>query len=405
MFKLKKNRIGKPQAQERTVIDRDDTALVSSFFAQDEHQNEAQDSSSIVKGLASSSASSYNDLFDVGILSKIRSRGASASASTSKQQVIMAHAARMRLLASLVKQSDSPSTTFADVGSMPRLDFSSEKLSHMSRKSSMNSTPKDTSAKSTKLSAKSSKTTKASKSSTNNGGTSTTTVVSTFTFTQPVPSDEVRALMSGRNLQLQENAGLSQAAVAAYEATFLQELQSNSPAGTTVSSVVITSIKDDGDGNLVFTYDVTSVVDCPAPCDQAQAEAESAAALEDVLATSVSSGDFATTLQANFNLANITECGGNATQPILCGDLQASAANATVAADFSSLDVCPSTKVIVCENGNATSVGGVAVNSSITCKEACGGNCCVGGGIPLRLISLAAHSKDTIKFMLQLVMD
>ena len=65
------------------------------------------------------------------------------------------------------------------------------------------------------------------------------------------------------------------------------------PAGTTVSSVDITSIKDDGNGNLVFTFNTTSVVDCPAPCDQVQAEAESAAALEAVLATSVSSGDFA----------------------------------------------------------------------------------------------------------------
>ena len=301
LFKVKNNRIGKPQ--ERTVIDRDDTALASSaFFAQDEHQNAAEDSPSIVKGVVSSSASSYNDLFDVGILSKIHSQGAK-SAGTSKQQYYKTHAARMRLLASLVKQSDSPSTTFADVGSMPRLDFSSEKLSHMSRKSSMGSTPKDTSAKSTKLSAKSAKTTKSSKLS-NNGGVSTTTVVTTFTLAQPAPSANVRALMSGRNLQLQENAGLSQEAVVAYEATFLQELQQNAPAGTTVSSVVITSIKDDGDGNLVFTYDVTSVVDCPAPCDQAQAEAESAAALEDVLATSVSSGDFATALQAN--LANVT---------------------------------------------------------------------------------------------------
>jgi len=220
LFKLKHIRIGQPQ--EHTTIDHDDTAPASSssFFAQDEHQNAAEDSPSIVKGLVASSASSYNDLFDTGILSKIRSRGAK-SASTSKQHGYKTHAARMRLLASLVKQSDSPSTTFADVGSMPRLDFSSEKLSHMSRKSSVNSTPKDTSAKSTKLSAKSSKNTKASKSS-NNGGASTTTVVNSYTFTQPAPSANVRALMSGRNLQLEENAGLSQEAVAAYEATFLQ---------------------------------------------------------------------------------------------------------------------------------------------------------------------------------------
>ena len=74
------------------------------------------------------------------------------------------------------------------------------------------------------------------------------------------------------------------------------------------------------------------------------------------------------------NLSGITDCG-----IVDCADLRASAAGATVGIDFSSLDVCPSTKVIVCENGNATSVGGVAVNSSITCKEACGGNCCVGG--------------------------
>ena len=331
LFKLKKNRIGQPK--EHTTIDRDDTALASSssFFAQDEHQNAAQDSPSIVKGLVTSSASSYNDLFDTGILSKIRSRSAK-SASTSKQQYYKTHAARMRLLASLVKQSDSPSTTFADVGSMPRLDFSSEKLSHMSRKSSMDSISKDTSAKSTKLSAKSFKTTKSSKSS-NNGGASTTTtvvpdtsaatttviastteVVNTYTFTQPAPSAGLRAFMSGRNLQLQDNAaGLSQEAVEAYEKTFLQELQQNPPAGTSVSSVDITSIKDDGNGNLAFTLDVTSVVDCPAPCDQAQAEAESAAALEDVLATSVSSGDFAMALQAN--LANVTDCGGTALNP------------------------------------------------------------------------------------------
>jgi len=186
--------------------------------------------------------------------------------------------------------------------------------------------------------------------------------------------------MSGRNLQLQENAGLSQEAVEAYEATFLQELQSNPPAGTTVLSVDITSITDDENGNLVFTFVTTSVVDCPAPCDQAQAEAESAAALQDVLATSVSSGDFAMALQAN--LANVTDCGGTTAQPILCDDLQASAANATVAADITSLDVCPSTNVIECVNGNATSVGGVAVNSSITCKDACAGNCCVGGNVP-----------------------
>ena len=182
LFKLKNNRIGQPKEHTAT-IDRDGTSLASSssFFAQDEHQNAAQDSPSIVKGVVSSSASSYNDLFDTGILSKIRSRSAK-SASTSKQQYYKTHAARMRLLASDIKQSDSPSTTFADVGSMPRLDFSSEKLSHMSRKSSMNSTPKDTSAKSTKLSAKSStsKTTKSSKSS-NNGGVSTTTVVNTYT--------------------------------------------------------------------------------------------------------------------------------------------------------------------------------------------------------------------------------
>ena len=393
LFKLKKNRIGQPK--EHTTIDRDDTALASSssFFAQDEHQNAAQDSPSIVKGLVTSSASSYNDLFDTGILSKIRSRSAK-SASTSKQQYYKTHAASMRLLASLVKQSDSPSTTFADVGSMPRLDFSSEKLSQMSRKSSMNSTPKDTSAKSTKLSAKSVKTTKSSKSS-NNGGASTTTtvvpdtsaatttviastteVVNTYTFTQPAPSAGLRAFMSGRNLQLQDNAGLSQEAVEAYEKTFLEELQQNPPAGTkSVSSVDITSIKDDGNGNLAFTLDVTSVVDCPAPCDQAQAEAESAAALEDVLATSVSSGGFAMALQAN--LANVTDCGEASN--VTCAALQASAANATVGINFSSLDVCPSTKVVVCENGNATSVGGVAVTPGTTCKDACGGNCCVGG--------------------------
>jgi len=380
LFKSKNNRNGQPK--EHTTIDRDNTALASSssfFFAQDEHQNVAQDSPSIVKGVVASSASSYNDLFDTGILSKIRSRGAKGTSTNKQQQYYKTHAARMRLLASDVKQSDSPSTTFSDVGSMPRLDFSSEKLSHMSRKSSMDSTPKGTSAKSTKLSAKSFKTTKASKSS-NNGGASTTTVVSTNTVTQPALSAELRALLSGRNLQLQENAGLSQEAVEAYEATFLQELQQNPPAGTTVSSVDITSIKDDGNGNLVFTFNTTSVVDCPAPCDQAQAEAESAAALEAVLATSVSSGDFAMALQAN--LANVTNCGEASN--VTCADLQASAANATVGIDFSSLDVCPSTKVVVCENGIATSVGGVAMIPGITCKDACGGNCCVGANVPKR---------------------
>ena len=164
LFKSKNNRIGQPK--EHTTIDRD-RASSSSFFAQDEHQNAAQDSPSIVKGVVSSSASSYSDLFDTGILSKIRSRGAK-SASTSKQHGYKTHAARMRLLASDIKQSDSPTTTFADVGSMPRLDSSSVKLSHMSRKSSMDSTPKDTSAKSTKLSAKSSKTTKAKASKSSN---------------------------------------------------------------------------------------------------------------------------------------------------------------------------------------------------------------------------------------------
>ena len=241
LFKLKNNRIGQPKEHTAT-IDRDGTSLASSssFFAQDEHQNAAQDSPSIVKGVVSSSASSYNDLFDTGILSKIRSRSAK-SASTSKQQYYKTHAARMRLLASLVKQSDSPSTTFADVGSMPRLDFSSEKLSHMSRKSSMDSISKDTSAKSTKLSAKSSKTTKAS----------TSRLTMEMRLQQQL---SVRTLTLKKHLLLRFksfclegncNCKKMQAFLKkpwVYEAYFLQELQSNAPTGTTVLSVVITSI-------------------------------------------------------------------------------------------------------------------------------------------------------------------
>ena len=118
LFKLKNNRIGQPK--DHTTIDHDDTALAfSSFFAQDEHQNLAQDSPSIIKGVVSSSASSYNDLFDTGILSKIRTRG-TKSAGTSKQQYYKTRAARMRLLASLIELSDDPT---------------SEELSNMSRKS------------------------------------------------------------------------------------------------------------------------------------------------------------------------------------------------------------------------------------------------------------------------------
>jgi len=399
LFKLKNNRIGQPK--EHTTIDRDDTALASSsFFAQDDHQNAVEDSPSIVKGVVSSSASSYNDLFDVGILSKIRSRGAK-SASTSTQHGYKTHAARMRLLASDIMLSDSPTA---------------EELSNMSRKSkdlTNSALPSLRSGQGRILAtvseegggavsneeqyikvkeledllqklkllycAKASKLTThwhsdASKFCKQDNDPATTTVVSRYTFTQPAPAAAPDAtLIRGRNLQL---GGLSQAAVEAYEASFLQELQSNPPAGTTVLSVDITSITEGTDGSLSFVFNATSVVACAAPCDQAQAEAESAAALEDVLATSVSSGGFAMALQAN--LANVTDCGGTTAQPILCDDLQASAANATVAADITSLDVCPSTKVIVCENGIATSVGGVAATPGTTCQEACEGNCCVG---------------------------
>ena len=150
----------------------------------------------------------------------------------------------------------------------------------------------------------------------------------------------------------------------AYEETFRGILQSNAPAGTTVTGVVITSIVKDENMNLAFTFDATSEVDCPDPCNQAEAQAESAAELEAVLIASVSSGDFATALATN--LVGVTNCGTSA-----CQDLQASAASAsaTVAADFSGLDVCPSTKVVVCENGNATFIGGVAVTSGTTCED------------------------------------
>ena len=304
MFKLKNNRIGQPK--EHTTNDRDETALASSsFFAQDDHQNAVEDSPSIVKGVVSSSASSYNDLFDVGILSKIRSRGAK-SASTSKQQYYKTHAARMRLLASDIMLSDSPTA---------------EELSNMSRKSKDLALPSLRSGQGRILAtvseegggavsneeqyikvkeledllqklkllycAKASKLTThwhsdASKFCKQDNDPATTTVVSRYTFTQPAPAAAPDAtLIRGRNLQL---GGLSQEAVEAYEVTFLQELQQNAPAGTTVSSVVITSITEGTDGSLSFVFNATSVVDCAAPCDQAQAEAESAAALEDVLA-------------------------------------------------------------------------------------------------------------------------
>ena len=151
------------------------------------------------------------------------------------------HAAHMNLLASDIKQSDSPSTTFADIGSMPHLDSSSVKLSHMSRKSSMNSTPKDTSAKSTKFSAKSSKTTKAS----------TSRLTMEMRLQQQL---SVRTLTLKKHLLLRFesfclegncNCKKMQAFLKkpwVYEAYFLQELQSNAPTGTTVLSVVITSI-------------------------------------------------------------------------------------------------------------------------------------------------------------------
>ena len=43
--------------------------------------------------------------------------------------------------------------------------------------------------------------------------------------------------------------------------------------------------------------------------------------------------------------------------------------------------VCPSEQVVVCVNGTATStsVGGVNVTDTMTCEEACNGQCCVGG--------------------------
>ena len=398
LFKLKNNRIGQPKKHTTTTTNHDGTALASSsVFAQDEHQNVAQDSSTIVKGVVSSSASSYNDLFDVGILSKIRSQ--SNSASTYKQQYKrMTHAARMRLLASDIKLSDSP--TAEELSNMSRKikDLTSSALPIPSLRSGQEGRTLTTVSEEgggtvsneeqeyikvkeleyliQKLKllycAKASKLTTYWHSGVSkffkkdNDPGSTTTVVSRYSYTQPAPTPapEIR----GRNLQL---GGLSQAAVVAYETTFLQELQQNPPAGTTVLSVVITSITEGADGSLSFTFDATSEVDCPAPCDQAQAEAESAAALEDVLAASVSSNGFAAALETN--LVNV-DCGTTFT----CADLQASAESATVAANITSLDVCPSTKVIVCENGNATSVGGVAVASGTTCQDACGGSCCVG---------------------------
>ena len=276
----------------------------------------------------------------------------------------------MRLLASLVNDGDdSTIANVDDVGSMPRLDSTSKKLN-----TSKDSTPKEAIAKSTKSSK--SKTTKASKDG-DDEDASTTVVVTKYTVTQPpAPTTSLEVdeasdatLIRGRNLQL---AGLTQAAVDAYALTFLQLLQSNAPAGTTVDTVVITSITEEADGSLSFAFDATSTVDCPAPCDQAQAQADSAAELEAVLNEAVSSGDFAAALSTN--LVGV-DCGTTFT----CANLEESAANATVATDVSSLDACPSTKVIVCENGNATFIGGVAVNSSTTCQDACAGDCCVGG--------------------------
>ena len=37
--------------------------------------------------------------------------------------------------------------------------------------------------------------------------------------------------------------------------------------------------------------------------------------------------------------------------------------------------VCPSEQVVVCVNGTATSVGGVNVTDTMTCAEACNGQC------------------------------
>lgn len=351
----------------RAVYNHNNPDKSVSSFAQDEHNVVGGSKDSTFKGISKkSSVSSYNDRFDVGILGKVRSRNARRS--TSQYDTDVARIGnKERLLTSLNGDIPTSNVGSSSMG-LYQLDSSPEELSHMSRKSSK--TQKETSVKSTK----SAKTTKASKSS-NNDAPLTTTAITTYTLTIPKPAVEDPITTSGRNLQ--DFAGLSQPVLDAYELAFLTALQQSDP---TVTDVTITSVTDDGLGNLAFVFNVTSVVDCPAPCNPAQAaaaEADSAATLEGVLADSVSDGSFTAALSQSFTTLNVTDtdCG----PAFSCAGLVSSSANATVAVDVTGLGACPSTKEIVCDNGYATSVGGVPTNTSITCKAACDGNCCVGG--------------------------